>query len=547
MGKRNFVAGTDFGSDSVRVVIVDAQNGETISEGVCNYPRWAKKLYCEPEKSQFRQHPLDYIEAFTKAFQEALSNAGEEGRENLRAIGFDATGSTPCPVDEHGTPLALLDEFKDNPNAMFHLWKDHTATAEAEEINRVLSGGPVDYTKFQGVYQSEWFWAKVLHTTRLDTAVREKAYTWVEHCDWMPALLCGGTDPDTMYHCTCAAGHKVLWHSEFGGMPARDVLVSMDPYLGNVYDRYTEEGPKTADTLVGTISKEWAKRLGVNDDVLIGGSSLDAHAGGVGAGVGLHTLVKVVGTSAVDMTVENADKFQGKNLKTVLGLAENSIIPGYIGVEAGQAAFGDVYAWLRETLLWPVKYVLKDEELEQKLRDSLLYEMEKAIRDDDLNEDLVAIDWLNGRRYPVLNERTKGAVAGITMGTSVPDLYRSLILSTLFGAKRMFDGYVDGGVEVERIILVGGIAKKSSYIMQLMADLLDRPIMVAKETQMCAKGAAIYAAVAAGYYPDIPAAQKVFCEEYQANYFPNPDNAKRYEKLYEKYLRLGGFIDQEYR
>ena len=541
---RKYVAGADFGSDSVRVVFADAKSGETVSQGVSYYPRWAKGLYCDPEKNQFRQHPADYIEAFADAFAQAMQGAGEEAAERLCAIGFDCTGSTPAPVNAEGVPLALLPEFAENPNAMFHLWKDHTAQAEAQEINEVFSAGPVDYLKYQGIYQSEWFWAKVLHTTRTDKKVAEAAYTWVEHCDWMVALLTGNHDPANAYKDSCAAGHKLLWNSEFGGLPDAETLSKLDPFLAKVAERYPKEGPRPSTTAVGPICPEWAKRLGVREDVLIAGSSLDAHAGGVGAGASLHTLVKVVGTSAVDMTVEHRENFAGKDTKAYLGLAEDSIIPGYLGVEAGQAAFGDVYAWLRETLLWPVREIAKDEALAERLREQLLAEMERRIDDGKIPEDLVAIDWFNGRRYPVLNEGAKGALTGLTMGTSVPDLYRSLILSTLFGAKRMFDGYVEKGVEVERIVVVGGIAKKSSYIMQLMADLFDRPIMVAKETQMCAKGAAMFAAVAAGFYPDLPAAQQVFCEKYEANYFPNRENAKRYEGLFRKYCEIGAFLDR---
>ena len=548
---KQYAAGVDFGSDSVRCVLTDAADGRTIGEGVALYPRWAKKMYCEPERHLFRQHPLDYIEAFTAAFRDMLHSAADQGKSTeeiaseTAAIGFDCTGSTPAPVDRNGTPLALLPEFAENPNAMFHLWKDHTAVEEAKKINRVLSDGPVDYTKFQGIYQSEWFWAKVLHTTRLDPAVRSAAYTWVEHCDWMPALLTGRTNPDTMYHCTCAAGHKLLWNSEFGGLPDRETLARLDPYLALVHDRYPAGGPQVSTSVVGTISREWAEKLGLPEDVLIAGSSLDAHAGGIGAGLGLHTLVKVVGTSAVDMTVEEREKMAGADVKTVLGLAEDSIIPGYLGVEAGMAAFGDVYAWLRETLIWPVREILKDEAAVQKLEDTLLREMEARIDDAKLDDRLIAIDWFNGRRYPVLNERARGALVGLTLGTGVPELYRALILSTLFGSRRMFEGFLHSGITVDRIIVVGGIAKKSPYIMQLMSDLLNRPIMVAKETQMCAKGSAMFAACAAGFYPDLPSAQKVYCEPYHENYVPNPVNAARYEPLYRRYLETAAFMDSQ--
>jgi L-ribulokinase len=545
MGK-DIVAGVDFGSDSVRVVLLNAKSGQTLAAASCVYPRWSQKLYCDPSKNQFRQHPLDYIDAFEKAMKDALASCRSAG-ERLLSIGFDATGSTPCPVDRDGTPLALLDEWKENPNAMFYLWKDHTAVREAMEVNQVFSSGPVDYTKYQGVYSSEWYWAKILHAARTEPFIQRSAWAWVEHADWFPALLSGKTEPEHMYRCACAAGHKALWHSAFGGLPSSDVLGKLDPYLVEVAKHYS--APSGSDTRVGTITAEWAKRLGVNGDVIIGGSSLDAHAGAVGAGIQPNTLVKVVGTSTVDMLISNSKCLSDVDLRAFCGQAENSIVPGYAGIEAGQAAFGDIYAWFRDLLLWPVKNALPSRSLEEKesifgeMAKNMIPEMEKQASRLENAEDILALDWFNGRRYPNLNEKVKGALCGLDLGSSVPQIFRALALSTVFGSKHIFDSLTSRGIRIDRIIAVGGIAQKSSYVMQMMADVLDRPLMAYRQPQVCARGAAIYAAVSAGVFNSITEAQKVYCKEYQADYIPNGQNTRRYSELYNAYLKLGNFME----
>lgn len=552
------VAGVDFGSDSVRVVMAEGATGRTVSQASCAYPRWSQRLYCNDEISQFRQHPLDYIEAFTAAFTAALRDAGEHAGGRLRAIGIDTTGSTPCPVDGAGVPLALKPEFAHNPNAMFHLWKDHTAIAEAEEINAVFSSATsVDYTQYQGTYSSEWFWAKILRTIRQDEEVKKAAYTWIEHCDWFAGLLTGQTDPLALYRSSCAAGHKALWHSAFDGLPADECLQQLDPYLVLIKKRYGA-GPKHADTAIGTISKAWAVQLGVNEQVVISGSSFDAHAGAVGAGIKPHTLVKVVGTSTVDMMIERSERLQNKEMKHVCGMAEHSIVPGYVGIEAGQAAFGDIFAWFKSLLMWPVEQMLRQTEvlsedqkklLQQQWSEQLLYRLEAAAKEIPLlaANQIVALDWFNGRRYPVLNENVKGTIAGLNLGSTAPAIYQALIMSAIFGAKRIFDSFIEHGLRIDRIIVIGGIANKSPYIMQMMSDVLGRPIMISKEDQVCAKGAAIYAAVAAGLFASIEEAQQIYCEPYEADFNPNPDKQQDYAVKYEQYLKLAQNIEDFHR
>lgn len=549
---RKLVAGVDYGSDSVRVLLADAVTGEAVADGVCAYPRWAEKRYCDPAAVQYRQHALDYIEGLEAAMKTALDRAGEGAGQDIIGIAVDTTGSTPGPVDREGTPLCLLEEFKDNPNAMFHLWKDHTAVEEAKEINEVFSAGDIDYTKYQGIYSSEWFWAKILHTTRVDERIREAAWTWTEHCDWIAGLLVGNVNPDTIAHCSCAAGHKALWHSEFGGLPSEERLSRLDPYLCDVAERY-KMSPVPAGTCIGTISKEWAGRLGVNPEAKIGAGSFDAHAGGVGAGVGLHTLVQVVGTSTVEMLVDKPEVLRGKNLKEYCGQAEDSIVPGYVGLEMSQPAFGDVYAWFKELLLWPMRQMgipeeILDREQRQKLTDYLAGQILPSLEKEAKNcieEDLTALDWFNGRRYPKLNESVRAAINRLSLGTRAPSIYCALVKGTVFGCKRVYNSLVDNGLQIDRIIAVGGIAKKSPFIMQMMSDALGVPIMVCKEEQMCAKGAAVYAAVAAGIFASVEEGQRTYCETYKANYFPDDTKRGMYEQMYEDYLCLGEAVETE--
>lgn len=547
--ERSLVAGADFGSDSVRVIIIDAFTGQRVAEAVSPYPRWKKGLYCDASKSRFRQHPLDYIESFTECMKSVMGQLGPDRKKELRAIAIDATGSTPCPVDENGIPLAMLEEFRENPNAMFHLWKDHTAVEEAREINEVFSSGEIDFTRYQGIYSSEWYWAKMLHTIRTDEKVKQAAWSWVEHCDWLPSLLIGRTAPLNMYRGSCAAGHKALYNSHFGGLPHEERLEKLDPYLALMARRYQSK-PQPAGTRLGVVAGEWADLLGIPEDTIVGGGSFDAHAGAVGAGVRPGTMVKVVGTSAVDMLVEDESNLEGKDLRAYCGQAEDSIVPGYIGIEASQAAFGDVFAWFSSLLMWPLHELLRESRvvsddlktaLTEEISRKVIGSMEKKAMLEDT--DMIALDWFNGRRYPHLNEQVKAAMMGLHLGTTAPQIYRALAVSTVFGSKGVFDTYISNGINVDRLILVGGIAKKSPFIMQMMADVLQRPVMVCREEQVCALGAAIYAAVAAGFFENVPAAQDALCEPYHVNYLPNKEKFEEYEKKYVKYLEYGDFIE----
>ena len=551
-----FVLGLDYGTDSVRAVIINALNGEEVASDVNNYTRWAKGMYCDPGKNRFRQHPADYLEGLESTIKNCLSSVSDKVRRNIKGISVDTTGSTPVAVDEQGVPLSLKPGFEENPNAMFVLWKDHTAVKEAGEINSLAkSWGGTDYTKFEGgIYSSEWFWAKVLHVLREDQAVRENAYSWVEHCDWIPALLTGNTDPLTLKRSRCAAGHKAMWHEDFEGLPSEEFLVRLDPKLGGLKERLFRE-TYTSDVQAGIISKEWAVKLNLPEDVIIGVGAFDAHMGAVGGEIEPYQLSKIMGTSTCDMIVAPFDEVGDTLVNGICGQVDGSITPGLLGLEAGQSAFGDVYAWFKDVISWPVTSILAktellDDDTRSKLVDDVLDRIIPVLTAEaekiDIGESgIVALDWMNGRRTPDANQALKGAVMGLNLGSDAPKIFRALVEATVFGSKKIIDRFLSEGVRVDGVIALGGVAKKSPFVVQVMADVLNMSIKVARSEQTVALGAAMFAAVAAGIYESIEKAQEAMGAGFDAVYDPIPENAEKYKSLYEAYSSFGDFIEQE--
>lgn len=558
MGNGKHVIGADFGTDSVRSVIVNVETGQEEASEVVYYPRWMEGKYCDPAKDQFRQHPLDYVESMEASIKGALAKLDASVADNVVGIGIDTTGSTPCAVDKDGTPLALKEEFKENPNAMFVLWKDHTGVKEAEEINQVArTWGGTDFTKYEGgVYSSEWFWSKILHVLREDEAVREAAFSWVEHCDWMPAILTGITDPFTLKRGRCAAGHKAMWHEEWGGLPSEEFLVKIDPLLAGLRDRlYTDT--YTSDEKFGELTEEWASRLGLKPGVAVVVGAFDAHMGAVGAGIKKATLSKIMGTSTCDMIVAPTDVIGTKMVPGICGQVDGSIIPGMVGLEAGQSAYGDVYAWFRKLLAWPLETLLSEtslvdkataeklkEEIEQKILDKL---SEEAAQIPMEETGLLALDWLNGRRTPFADQSLKGALLGLKLGTSAPKIFRALVEATAFGARAINEQFMDSGVAIEEVIATGGITHKSDFVMQVTADILNMPIKVVASEQACALGAGMFGAVAAGIYASTAEAQEKMESGFTRTYTPNPENAAKYDEVYKKYVEIGKTLEEHLR
>jgi L-ribulokinase len=551
-----YTIGVDYGTDSVRALVVDTQTGEEMGTHVFDYPRWKEGQFCDPSKNRFRQHPLDYLEGLEVSIIGALEECPPGVADQVVGISVDTTGSTPVAVNREGTPLALLPGFEENPNAMFVLWKDHTALDEAGEINALArSWGGVDFTKFEGgIYSSEWFWAKVLHVLREDMAVREQAWSWVEHCDWIPALLTGDTDPLKLKRSRCAAGHKAMWHESFGGLPEEEFLVRLDPLLAGVRERLFKE-TATCDIMVGSLSKKWAEKLGLPVSVAVGAGAFDAHLGALGAEIEPYQLSKVMGTSTCDMLIAPASELGDQPVAGICGQVDGSIVPGMVGLEAGQSAFGDIYAWFRDLLMWPLENIPKgleglDEGLVEKIRkesaDGMIARLSEAAgKISPAESSLLALDWMNGRRTPDANQNLKGAIMGLTLGTKAPAIFRALVEATAFGARMIVDRFVDEGVRIDGVIALGGVAKKSPLVMQIVADVLDKPIKVARSEQAVALGSAMAAAVVAGIHPSIPTAQAAMGGGFETEYHPDPAMVRIYQELYEQYQRFGKFVEGE--
>ena len=558
MADRKLMLGLDFGTDTVRAVVIDVLSGSEESNAVAPYPRWSEGDYCTPETNQFRQHPLDYVEALETAVKGALSELPSSAGRSIAGIGIDTTGSTPCAVDERGVPLALADRFSNDPDAMFILWKDHTAVREAAEINEKAKGwGGIDFTKYEGgVYSSEWFWSKILHVLRGNRRVREAAVSWVEHCDWMPALLTGTEHPATLKRSRCAAGHKAMWHADWGGLPSEEFLRKVDPLLAGLRERlYTET--HTADALAGNLTEEWGERLGLTPGIAVAVGAFDAHIGAVGGGITEGALTKIMGTSTCDVIVAPRDAIGSKLIRGICGQVDGSVIPGMIGLEAGQSAYGDVYAWFRDLLSWPLEAILPenpyvDRETSARIgryvEEAVLARLASDASQTPLEETgPVALDWLNGRRTPFADQALRGGIVGLALGTSAPRVYRALVEATAFGAKAIVEQFQNEGVEIDQVIALGGIAKKSEFAMQVASDVLEMPIKVARSEQACALGGAMFAAVAAGLHASIPEAQAAIGSGFERTFVPDGDRAAVYRGLYRKYQAFGRIAEREFR
>jgi L-ribulokinase len=555
MKHESFVVGLDFGTDTVRAIVVDAADGEVVGTSVKLYPRWARGLYSEPRENRFRHHPLDYLETLEGSIVEALGAAGPAARARVKGIAADTTGSTPALADAAGRPLALRPGFEENPNAMFVLWKDHTAVAEAERINQLArSWGGVDFTRYEGgVYSSEWFWAKAIHVLEADPAVAQATRTLVELCDFIPATLTGTEDLGALRRSRCAAGHKAMWHAEFGGYPADEFLARLHPRLPGLKATLGTE-TWTADRPFGTLSHAWAARLGLSPATVVAVGAFDAHVGAVGGGITERRLLKTVGTSSLDVLVGPRPAGPERLIPGICGQVDGSVLPDAIGYEAGQSAFGDLFAWWRGVLSWPLEHVLpalpgadaaRARAQAEAAGERLIPELEKAASALPPGQgSVVAVDWLNGRRTPDANQRLTGAVAGLSMGTDAPGLYRALVEAAAFGSRAILDRFREHGLRVDGAIAMGGITRKSPLVMQTLADVTDMEIEIVRSEQPVALGAAMFAATAAGLHPRIGEAQRAMSAGIDLVYRPEAARVAAHARAYQDYLRVGRFLEE---
>ena len=554
-----YVLGLDFGTDNVRALIVDTDNGKEIATATEDYPRWKDGLYCTPKIDQFRQHPSDYIEAMAKVVKKVIRDASKKKGINIGkriiGIGIDTTGSTIAAVDEKGIPLALRPKFKKNPDGMFILWKDHTAKEEASLINRKAKSWKIDYTRDSGgVYSSEWFFSKILHILRRDKSIRKSVYSWVEHCDWITGLLVGNTNPERMMRSRCAAGHKAMWNEDWNGLPSQKFLNYVSPLFKNLRGHLYQE-TYTADKKAGNLTQYWADKLGLRTSVSVALGAFDAHMGAVGAGIKPKVLCKIIGTSSCDMAIAPHKQMEKRTLKGICGQVDGSIVPGYIGLEAGQSSVGDDFAWFRDLIIWSFVNILPKtsfgknipvsqmKKLKEELKNTIYQVLSKKGRKIKPAESgILALDWFNGRRTPYADQSLRGALIGMNLGSLPPTIYKAIIESTAFGAKRIVRQFKKEGISFKSVIASGGISR-IEYVMQITSDILGLPINISSSEQTCALGAAIFAAVASGYHKSVEKAQKKMCPKFSKVYIPDNAKTKIYNKLYQQYLAAGKSLE----
>jgi L-ribulokinase len=523
-----FTIGLDYGTNSARALVVDCADGREIGSAVVDYPSGHQGILLNPADHHLaRQNPADYLYALVEATRQALAAARQAepafSPDQVVGIGMDGTGSSPLPVDANNRPLAAQPAFADNLNAQCWLWKDHTSIPEAAAITATARDLRPHYlAKIGGTYSSEWFWAKVWHCLKVDPAVFDAAYSWVELSDFIPATLAGITDPTQIQRGVCMAGHKALYADDWGGLPDKEFLSALDPKLAALRDRLYDQA-HDASVTAGHLCPEWAAKLGLPAGIPIAIGEMDVHYGAIGCGVDEGTLVKVIGTSTCDCAVVSATKTVA-DIPGICGIVKGAILPGYFGVEAGQSAVGDIFKWF-------VEGVLGDVALHAKLT-------EEAGALKPGQSGLLALDWNNGNRTILVDQLLTGLLLGQTLYTTQAEIYRALIEATAFGARVIVDRIREYGVPVERIVCSGGIAEKNPLLMQIYADVTGCEMRLSRSAQSCALGSAIGAAVVAGAHPDFKTAQAAMTGLKDTSYRPIAANQAVYEKLYALYRDL---------
>ncbi len=528
-----YALGIDYGTNSCRSLLIDLANGAELGSAVFAYPSGEMGILLDPrDPHAARQNPQDYLDGLVHVVHGALQQARAKDPAfeptAVAGIGIDTTGSTPIPVDRDGTPLGLLPEFKDNLNAMVWLWKDHTAHAEAAEITRLGTElRPHILAKCGGIYSSEWFWSKILRLRRADPAVFDAAFSFVEHCDWITAVLAGDTNPLTLKRSVCAAGHKALFSTEWGGLPDKEFLAQLHPDLAGLRDRLFSEA-HTADTKAGSLCPAWAEKLGLPAGIAIAVGAFDAHMGAVGAGIRPGVLAKILGTSTCDLMITPSNAPLA-DIPGVCGIVDGSVLPGYFGIEAGQSAVGDLFLWLVNHLV-PDSYGATVGEKFASMEKALAAQRPGA-------SGLLALDWNNGNRTVLVDPRLTGLLLGQTLHTAAHEIYRAYIEATAFGALTIIRRVEEHGVRIDEIINTGGLAIKNAALMQIYADVIGKPMKVSQSEQTCALGAAIFGAAAAGV-DSIERLQARVTATREKVHHPIPENVAIYRELYDLYLTL---------
>ena len=523
-----FTLGVDFGTNSVRALVVRCLDGAEYGSRVVDYPSGAQGVLLDAKDGLLaRQRPADYLFGLEESIKGALAEAGRKpnfDRSKVFGIGVDSTGSSPIPVDDKNQPLASSAKWKDDLNAQCWLWKDHTSWREGAKITELSAKlRPRYIAKCGGVYSSEWFWAKLWRCLNVAPETFGAAFSWVELADWIPSILAGVVDPRLVKRGVCAAGHKALYSDDWGGLPEKEFLGALDPRLAELRDRLYQKAYDATEP-AGSLCSEWATKLGLTPGIAIAIGEFDVHYGAIGCGVREGALVKVIGTSTCDCAVVSAEK-PIADIPGICGIVKGAILPGFFGIEAGQSAVGDIFKWWVEVVLGG------DAALHAELT-------AEAAKQRPGQSGLLGLDWNNGNRTILVDQRLTGLLLGQDLYTTRADIYRALIEATAFGARAIIERLRQYGVPTDQVVCTGGIAEKNPLLMQIYADVTGCVMQVAGSSQTCALGSAIAAAVLAGAHPDFAIAEAAMTSLKPEAFEPIAENQVIYDQLYALYRAL---------
>lgn len=525
-----YVIGVDFGTLSARAVVVEAESGKEVIQHTSEYAHAVLERTLPGGKEltlgTALQVPSDYLSSLAESIRGAISKA-QISPSDVISIGIDFTASTMLPIDENGTPLCEKEEFTDEPYAYVKLWKHRTATAEADEITETAHRMNEPFIKAAGgKVSAELMLPKVLETLRRAPHIYDAAHRFIEAADWISLVLTGKETRSPVF-----AGYKAGWGRD-RGYPSNEFFKALDPRLdGFIGTKIPERVEPTIAAEAGRLNKRGSEITGLCEGTVVALPMIDAHASLAGLGVcGSGDMVMIIGTS----TCHILNSTERTDIKGIFGYVKDGVFPGLYTYESGQSAVGDSFDWFVKNSM-PASYTKEAEE--RKISPHQLL-TEKAETLSVGESGLVALDWWSGNRSILADSSLKGMIYGLTLRTRPEEIYRALLESTVFGAKVIIEQHEKFGVEIESVTAAGGIANKNPLLMQIFADVLNRDIKIATSTQSGALGSAVYAAAAAGAYPTVADASKVFAKPITKIYHPDPKSAELYTELYKKYRYL---------
>ena len=525
---KKYTVGIDFGTLSGRCVVADCENGRQLAEAVWEYPHAVMDTQLPSGKKlpahYALQHPTDYLQVLKTAVPEAVKKA-DIAPEEVAGIGIDFTACTILPVDKQGMPLCMRAEYADEPHAYVKLWKHHAAQPEADEINALAEAREEKWLKnYGGKLSSEWMLPKVLEILRQAPEVYADTARFMEAADWVISTLVGEEILGNSF-----AGYKAL-HFE-GDYPSNEFMVALDKGLDGIVGTKLSRKIGDFSAPAGKLCPKGAELTGLPVGTPVAIPQIDAHAAMPALQItGPGEMMLIMGTSACLLV--NAQT--GDPVKGVSGCVKDGVIPGLYTYEAGQAAVGDIFDWFVKNQV-PAAYQ-KEAECRGISVHALLTEKAESLAVGESG--LLALDWFNGNRSVLDDSALSGLILGLTLRTKPEDIYRAWLESTAFGAKMIVDTMAQSRVDIKKMKVAGGIAHKNALLMQIYADVLGCEICLCDSTQAGALGSAIYAAAAAGIYPDIPTAAAAMGSPVVKTYKPIPENQKAYEKLYAEYVKL---------